>query len=183
MANLAENMTAIEPAGIMETTTDADEAPKSARTTSSWRKRQAKKANRADKQRGITSDRIYLFRDRARAKAERRLLAHTRGLPQQCLIKRDRMRLFEKLFEAKETLPETDAERRNDDIARRNAVEEIMQAREAKGWEVEGEAARWQIGNGGQNDLDIEAELNKKFTSEYLSMTTYPSHRAITNTD
>lgn len=153
-----------------DVTRPTDPTSPTGRMTSSARRRYSKKKGQAR-----TPDQrlqqTLLQRDKARARAERRLVSDTEALPSACHLQQHRILEFSKLFRSKIEFLEGQEARDIDDIERRKAVEEIMMAREAAGFEKEGEAARWVVGNGGQPDIDIAAELNKKFNSEYCSMT------------
>lgn len=175
-------MKTIESSDATNEATEPDEAPKTAPTTSSWRRRQAKQAKQ---QHPSTSDQVFLTRDNARARAERRLLENTRKLPHQCRLGPARLAVFDKLFAEKDR-PAEEKDRAKDDIVRRIAVKEIMEAREAHGWEPKGESKRWRIGFGAGKELDVETELNEKFDAEDFSTLIIPLHcifhrRAIAN--
>lgn len=73
---------------------------KTTRTTSLWRRRRAKKAN---KQGLSTSDRLFLTRGLARARGERRPLQNILELPHQCHLEKDCREVFAKLFKDKDS--------------------------------------------------------------------------------
>ena len=113
-----------------------------------------------------------------RTKAERRLFESTKLLPHKCRIDADpgRMLEFNRLFGQKAPLLENPHERYNDDVARRNAIADLMKAREAAGFEPFNEAGKWtDLG------LDITKELKAKLTSKYFGMSNLwsKSHRGL----
>ena len=108
----------------------------------------------------------------ARTKAERALFAFTKLLPHKCRIDADpkRMLEFNRLFGQKAPLLNDPNERAKDDMVRRNAIAEIMRAREAAGFEPVDEAAKWT-----DLELDITEELKAKLTSKYFGMSNLSS--------
>ena len=118
-------------------------------------------------------DQDLLTEDRRRSNAELHLLNITMALPHACHISQQRLQEMTDLFAKKDTLPTTKEERDQDDHARRNAVYEIMQARENCLWEHKGEAMRWIVTASPKSD--IRAALVQKFNSRANSMTAVSS--------
>ena len=114
-------------------------------------------------------DQDPLTQDRRRANAERHLLNITIALPRACHLNEVRLREMAYLFRHKDALPGSEAERAEDDYARRQAVFEIMQAREKYLWERKGESVHWAVT--ASHKFDIQAALVSTFNSNANSKT------------
>lgn len=118
-----------------------------------------------------TPEQLLLARDQERASAERRLLGFTLETPKKCGLQQDRIQVFWRLFRKKENheLSKDEATLKDDDMERRMAVRDIMQAREVAGFEADGETERWEVGPRYEPRIDIQKELNAKFNTTVFS--------------
>ena len=103
----------------------------------------------------------------SRTKAERALFANTKLLPRMARISDDpeRMHNYNRLFGKKVPLLENSQERAKDEETRREAVADLMWAREAAGFEPMNEAMKW-----AHTGFDLMKELEAKVNSQSFRM-------------
>ena len=123
------------------------------------------------------SEQDLLTQDRARSNAERHLLNITIALPRACHLDKDLLRDMAELFKDKDSLPTSEDESYKDDYARRQAVYQIMKAREVNLWERKGESAYWAVTAG--RKFDMRTALVSKFNSKANGMSDIPPNRLL----